>query len=195
MSALTILIIRHGEKPNDPSLGHGLTSSGDADKLSLVVRGWQRAGSWAALFGPGLASADYPQPDAVFAANPDATPDPDDPDQAISKRPWETILPLCDRLQITPVKKYGVGDEKAMLDAVRVLTGTVLICWEHKKIVGAILPELAQDQALPQLPKKWKGDRFDVVLRFDRAQSTAGWRFRQMFPQLLSGDSGSPLPS
>ncbi|MBV9538513.1 MAG: histidine phosphatase family protein [Acidisphaera sp.] len=197
MSTLTILIIRHGEKPDpdDPTLGDGLTQAGAPNKHSLVVRGWQRAGSWAALFGPGNASADYPVPDAVFAANPCASPDPSDADASLSKRPWQTILPLCGRLRITPVTQYGVGDENPMLDAVRTLTGTVLICWEHKRIAEVILPELARGQTLPQLPARWRSERFDVVLRFDRAQSSAGWRFRQMFPRLLSGDSDTPLPT
>jgi hypothetical protein len=30
---------------------------------------------------------------------------------------------------------------------------------------------------------------FDVVLRFDREKSDGAWSFRQLFPQLLSGDS------
>jgi len=193
MSALTILIIRHGEKPDpaNPSLGGGLTQDGAPDDHSLVVRGWQRAGSWAARFGPGAASPDYPTPDIVYAADPNEAPDADD---NISKRPYETILPLCDRLQIKPVTKFGVGDEKPMLDEVRTLTGIVLIAWEHKKIGKVILPELAHGQALPQLPHVWDGTRFDVVLRFDRAQSNAGWRFRQMFPRLLSGDTDTPMP-
>ena len=53
---LTLILLRHGEKPDDPvapPLGHGLTALGEQDdKHSLVVRGWQRAGAWAALFGP-----------------------------------------------------------------------------------------------------------------------------------------------
>jgi hypothetical protein len=56
MSALTILIIRHAEKPDDPTApwpGPSFTENGkvDPDDKSLVIRGWQRAGSWAALFG------------------------------------------------------------------------------------------------------------------------------------------------
>jgi hypothetical protein len=59
--------------------------------------------------------------------------------------------------------------------------------------VAEILPALAKDQPSLQLPTKWKGDRFDVVFRFDRAQDGAQWTFRQLFPMLLSGDSDVPL--
>jgi hypothetical protein len=190
MSALTILLIRHAEKPNDPDLGPGLTVRGEEDKHSLVVRGWQRAGTWAALFGTGAGGADYPSPAIVYAADPNQT---SSPDGSHSKRPYETIVPLCERLHLTPVTTHGVGDEAALVNEVQQLTGVVLIAWEHKRIAEAILPEIAKNQALPHLPTKWDGTRFDVVLRFDRAQSGAQWSFRQLFPQLLSGDLDVPL--
>jgi hypothetical protein len=190
MSALTIMLIRHAEKPDDPSLGGGLTVQGAPDKHSLVIRGWQRAGAWAALFGSGTQGTDFPKPDTVYAADPNKPPTDDG---SVSQRPYETILPLCDRLRIKPITKFGVGEEVAMLDKMRRLTGTVLICWEHKRIVAAILPELAKDQVLPHLPTKWDGARFDVVLRFDRVQSDAHWNFRQLFPRLLAGDLDVPL--
>ena len=57
MTALTVLIIRHGEKPDRQWPGPGLTRRGNMNAGSLVVRGWQRAGAWATLFG-----TDKPQP-------------------------------------------------------------------------------------------------------------------------------------
>ncbi|VFU08821.1 protein of unknown function [Methylocella tundrae] len=39
----------------------GLTPEGSPDKKSLVIRGWERAGSWSALFGAGLGGVDFPQ--------------------------------------------------------------------------------------------------------------------------------------
>jgi hypothetical protein len=185
MPALTIMLIRHGEKPNDPGLGPGLTATGGEDAHSLVVRGWQRAGTWAALFGSGAFGADFPRPDAIYAANPSSPASNDDAD-AVSKRPFETILPLSQRLNVAPVTKYGVGDEAAMLDEVGRRAGVVLISWEHKKIAKVIAPALGQNL-------KWDGTRFDVVLRFDRDDSGGRWRFRQLFPQLLAGDSNVPL--
>lgn len=190
MSA-TIMVIRHGEKPGDPALGRGLTATGDEDPHSLVVRGWQRAGAWAALFGSGAFGADFPKPDAIYAANPSGPANDDDVDadaDAVSKRPFETILPLSQRLDVAPVTKYGVGDEAAMLDEVGRRGGVVLISWEHKKIGKVIAPTLGQRL-------KWDGTRFDVVLRFDRPDGATQWSFRQLFPKLLAGDSHVPLPT
>ena len=190
MSALTIMLIRHAEKPNDPDLGPGLTPQGQDDDHSLVVRGWQRAGAWTALFGSGVLGADYPAPGAVYAADPNKAPTPDG---SVSQRPFETVTPLCARLGFEPVTTYGVGDEAALLNGVQKLTGTVLICWEHKRIASAILPQLGKDQPQLSVPTKWPGSRFDVVLRFDRARSGAPWSFRQLCPKLLDGDLDIPF--
>ena len=59
MGALTLMIIRHAEKPDESFPGSGFTENGDKDKKSLVIRGWQRAGAWATLFGSGLHSGFY----------------------------------------------------------------------------------------------------------------------------------------
>ncbi len=81
-----------------------------------------------------------------------------------------------------------MGDETALVAELRQQVRIVLVCWEHKKIVDAILPAFPDGQALPGLPTRWKRDRFDVVLRFDRPEPEAPWSFRQLFPKLLSGD-------
>jgi hypothetical protein len=191
MSALTLFIIRHAEKPNDakaPWPGNGFTEKGDADNESLVIRGWQRAGSWSALFGAGLGGQDFPQPVAIYAANPGLA-DGDDP----SQRPFETISPLAARLNLTPIAKYAVGDEPQLIAELSGLTGVVLVCWEHKMIYKQILPGLTQGQTLHGLPIGWDGAHFDVVLRFDRSGPGAPWSFRQLFPRLLTGDSDTPL--
>jgi hypothetical protein len=194
MSSLTLLIIRHGEKPpkkpKDFDYGAGVDAKGAPDPKSLAVRGWQRAGAWTALFGSGAFGPDYPKPDVIYAANPNQQGGNDD---SISRRPLETIQPLADRLHLFPNVDYGVGQEQALVDELVTLTGTALIAWEHKMIGQQILPLLADGQRLANLPAKWDGDRFDVVLRFDRAQEGAAWRFQQLFPRLLVGDSDTPL--
>lgn len=187
-AALTLLIIRHAEKPDKSWPGPGLTPEGSPDKKSLVIRGWQRAGSWAALFGAGLGGADFPQPAAIYAADPKAETG-DDP----SQRPYETILPLAARLGLAPITTYAVGQEAALAAELTGLSGVALACWEHKAIVKSLLPDLVGDQRIDGLPKKWDGTRFDVVLRFDRAAPGAPWSFRQLFPRLLSGNSDAPL--
>jgi hypothetical protein len=191
MSSLTVLVIRHAEKPeaNDPDhLGPGLTSNGVENTHSLVIRGWQRAGAWAALFGSGTGGPAFPRPDIVYAPNPDQSSS-----GFHSRRPLETVSMLCARLHIVPFIRLGVGDETGLVAEVKQLTGVVLICWEHKRIVEAILPELTKGQKLPHLPRKWDATRFDVVLRFDRIQLGAPWSFQQLFPRLLDNDLDVPL--
>jgi hypothetical protein len=189
MSALTIFIIRHAEKPGESWPGPGLTPTGVTDKKSLVIRGWQRAGSWAALFGGGLNDLDYPRPSAIYAADPNSVGG-DDP----SQRPFETVTPLAARLGLTPDTRYAVGQEAQLVAALVSQTGVVLVAWEHKKIAQAILPAIANGQTLSGMPAKWDATRFDVVLRFDRNAPGAPWSFRQLFPCLLSGDSATPMP-
>jgi len=191
MSALTILIIRHAEKPNDtkaPWPGDGFTENGAVDEKSLVIRGWQRAGSWSALFGAGLGGDRFPQPTVIYAADPKSNTG-DEP----SQRPFETISPLAERLSIKPVVTYALGAENDLVAEITGLTGVVLVCWEHKAIYKKILPAIVKSQTLHGVPTDWNGTRFDVVLRFDRSIPGASWSFRQFFPRLLSGDSDVPL--
>ena len=186
MASLTLLIVRHAEKPGENWPGPGLTSKGAPDKDALVIRGWQRAGAWAALFGAGLGGTLYPAPAKIYAANPDATGDD------VSQRPYETALPLADRLFGTkPDTSFAKGQEAALVNALLGLSGVVLVAWEHKAIVEDILPRLPIASGKP--PTHWDGSRYDVVLRLDRADGASGFAFRQLFPKLLSGDSDTPL--
>ncbi len=93
----------------------------------------------------------------------------------------------------SPSQGGGVGQQADLVSEISDLTGVILVCWEHKHIVSDILPQIAKDQTLPGLPSKWDGQRFDVVLRFDRVAAGAPWSFRQLFPQLLAGDSNVAL--
>jgi hypothetical protein len=188
MSTLTILIIRHAEKQGESWPGSGLTSDGLPDKKSLVIRGWQRAGSWCGLFGVGLGGLDYPAPSVIYAADPNATSG-DDP----SQRPYETVIPVAARLGLEVNTNFAVGQETQLVDTVLSQTGVALVAWEHKAIVHAILPAIVKDQPVAGLPSKWDGKRFDVVLRFDRTSPEAPWSFRQLCPCLLSDDSPNPM--
>src|SRR5690348_8250618 len=129
--ALTLLIIRHAEKPGENWPGPGLTLDGAPDDKSLVIRGWQRTGAWTTLFGAGLVGADYPAPAAIYAANPAGS---------TSQRPYETITALAPRLGITPNTTYATGQEDRLVKELLGLSGVVLVAWEHKAIVEEIVP-------------------------------------------------------
>jgi len=193
MAALTVLVIRHGEKPGEAWPGQGSADDGTTDGHSLVIRGWQRAGAWAALFGPGLATALYPEPGKIFAANPSPPAGGANPDQ--SKRPFETIEPLAARLGLTPDTSFVLGQESELVSEVLTLSGVVLVCWEHKAIAASVLPAMLAGQSIPGVPTKWDGTRFDVVLRFDRDAPGAPWSFQPLYPCLLSGDTTQPMGS
>ena len=185
-AVLTLMIIRHAEKPLKAWPGPGITLDGTPDQQSLVIRGWQRAGSWAALFGTGLGASIFPKPDLVYAAQPSSKENDD-----ASNRPYETIMPLAARLGISPIVSYAVGQQDELIAAVTQHSGVVLVCWEHKKIISAMLPAVVKNQAIPSLPPRWHASRFDVVLRFDRPAPDAPWSFRELFPCLLSGDNNT----
>jgi hypothetical protein len=80
------------------------------------------------------------------------------------------------------------------VDALLKLSGVALACWEHKAIISDILPRLPVSNS-GDLPTHWSGKRFDVVLRFDRAEGATSFVFQELFPRLMSGDSNKPLKS
>ncbi len=190
MHALTLLVIRHAEKPDGDATGPGLTHLGKPDSKSLVIFGWQRAGAWTALFGGGWGGTTYPTPQEVYAADPDSTKDGSEP----SRRPYETVLELAARLGLGLNNSFAKGQEADLVEALLPLSGTVLVSWEHKAIVADILPRLPVSNA-GDLPTHWSGKRFDVVLRFDRAAGGTDFKFTELFPCLMPGDSNKPLKS
>ena len=200
MFDLTILIIRHGEKPNGNWPGPGLTSGGEENKKSLVIRGWQRAGAWAALFC-GRGGPEYPAPTAIYAAKPTKDHDGAGPTEQAdagkshepSQRPYETALPLAQRLDLAINLNFAQGEEQSLAQKLLAEQGVALVAWEHKAIVENLLPALLAGQNVPGVPNSWDSARFDVVLRLDRAAPDAPWLFQQLFPRLMSGDSNAPL--
>jgi broad specificity phosphatase PhoE len=170
------MFIRHAEKPGDGE--NGVTADNSLDKESLTVRGWQRAGALIAFFAqPKM------KPTAIFASGIGHGSN--------SKRPMETVTPLVNRLnEIQPVtfNTNHLKDEiQPLISKVLSLEGTVLVCWEHKRIpdLAALLP------AAPPVPQLWPDNRFDVVWIFDRAG--AGWTFSQMLQRLLPQDGDKPI--
>jgi hypothetical protein len=188
MGALTLMIIRHAEKPDESFPGSGFTEKGVEDKKSLVIRGWQRTGAWAALFGSRLGGTEYPTPDFIYAATPSG-----EENKGASNRPAETVAPLGEKLakRVNVNTKFAQGQEDQLMREVLGLSGNVLVCWEHHAIIKGILPQIPSVQG--RLPAKWNGDRFDVVLRFDGSSSSGPFAFRPLYPCLLSKDSSDPV--
>ncbi|MFY9985890.1 MAG: hypothetical protein WAK31_14085 [Chthoniobacterales bacterium] len=161
--SLSILIIRHAEKAGHRWPGPGLTPEGTEDEKSLVVRGWQRAGAWATLFAGNIRDGDYPRPSVIYAADPTATTG-----EEPSQRPFQTVIPVAERLSLRIVTDYAVGQELELASLVTSETGVVLIAWEHNAITKTLLPAIARDQPIKGLPVRWDGERYDLVMRFDR---------------------------
>jgi hypothetical protein len=175
MAAKRIMFIRHAEGPDK---GHrGVKSNGKADKESLIVRGWQRAGALARFFSP-VSGRSNVTPSTIFAARVVVL-------DSTSKRPMETVKPLV-KLLDSAVKfntDHPKNDIQGLMKDVLKKQGTVLIAWEHQLIPGAV----GQLPNAPAVPKKWPGKRFDIVWVFDR--TATGWKFSQKPQLLLAGDS------
>jgi hypothetical protein len=136
-----------------------------------------------------LAPASTPAaPTRIYAADP-----ADAEEGRPSQRPFETIKPLADRLKLTPIIRWGPGGEAKLAMDIDGFTGVALVCWEHKAIIASLLPALLAGQQIPDMPAKWDGARFDVVLRLDRPGPAIPWSFRQLFPRLLDGDSDASV--
>jgi len=189
-----IMMIRHGEKPaakHEPPFG--LTSDGVQDFDSLSVRGWQRAGALATLFG--FASQRPPAtgletPSVIYAARPKGMGSGGNAlDGKKSKRPLETIQPLAAKLGLAPDLSFAFGDEAALAAEILTRQGPVLISWEHEKLREIAGYIVGDHPPSPPYPPTWPGDRFDVVWVFTPpAPGGSAWNFLQVPQQLLAGD-------
>jgi len=157
-----IMIIRHGEKPED--------SKEDRDP-NLSPRGFERAAALAKVI-----PKDFPHPDFLIATK----------RSSHSNRPMETIEPLSKKLHETIEAKFS--DEQYPSLAHELLTDpkfngkVVLIAWHHGKI-----PELAHALGATEAPAKWNGKVFDRVWEITFTGSTPTWS--DLPQKALPGDS------
>jgi len=175
---MKIMLIRHAEKPDETGAVLGVDEDGRANPNQLSVRGWQRAGALVRLFAPPSGQpcpAGIETPSAIFACKP--------LNASCSVRHFSTVWPLAASLQIPVNYEIGKDDEAALLNAVRSVSGAVLICWPHEPI-PSLVRGLAGD--LPGVPVKWPGKRFDLVWVLDHTGT--GWSFHQAGQLLLPGD-------
>ncbi|MFE0461486.1 hypothetical protein ACFW1A_19780 [Kitasatospora sp. NPDC058965] len=169
---LTVMIIRHGEKPADGTPGRD--DDGRPDNSSLTARGWQRADALPRLFTPQPAPG-LRTPTTVYAAT-DTGP------HAGAHRMRQTVTPLAKQLGLTLDLDYAETREAALAASVTTRPGPVLICWEHSRI-PAITKALAPTAGAPTT---WP-DRFDLVWILTRTNGT--WSFHQTDQHLLPGDA------
>ncbi|WP_441250179.1 histidine phosphatase family protein [Kitasatospora sp. McL0602] len=166
----TVIIIRHGEKPDAAHPGHDET--GHPDPKSLTDRGWARAQALPGLFGTAL-----PRPASIFAAA-------DQGPHAGAHRMRQTVTPLSQHLGLPLDTTHPEGQEAELARAALAAPAPVLICWEHSRI-PAIVQALGATTA-PGTPKTWP-DRFDLAWVLT---STAGvWSFHETHQHLLPGDA------
>lgn len=184
-----IYIIRHGEKPEEPTPSRaaparrGVDFHGNQNEHSLLPRGWQRSGALAALFDPsqGPLRAGLRVPRMLIS------PSYGDSGKTAEHRTHQTIRGISDRLGIAIAAGFAKGHEEQLAaELTKSGPGAVLICWDHARI-----PALAS--ALPLvhgtvIPKTWPEDRFDVIWAFTLVTDDE-YSFAQVPQLLLSGDT------
>ncbi|WP_052877978.1 hypothetical protein [Chromobacterium subtsugae] len=142
----TIVMIRHGEKP-DQGLGQ------------LTCQGLNRA-----LALPRVLTSAFGAPDAIFAPDP-ATQVSDSGANYYYVRPLATIEPTAISLGLPVNTAYGftqTADLASRLLASDYAGSTVFVAWEHKKIVTLakqIFANLNQSANIPA----WSGSDFDSI--------------------------------
>ena len=178
--ATKIMVIRHAEKPSSPPPPYGITLEGAREKESLTARGWQRAGALASFFAPPNGTFQNPslaKPQFLYASKPVK--------HKGSRRPFETILPLAEKLKIRINSDFLKFETESMLEDVFLRDGVVLICWQREYILE-ITDQILVNKAVA--PPEWPEDRFDMVWVFDRNPSSAQYIFKQIPQSLLTGD-------
>jgi hypothetical protein len=103
-----VMVIRHGEKPDDSH--SGVDANGNEDGSSLTEIGWERARRLVDLFDPaqGRPRPGLARPTAIYAAGAN--------DDGEGARTRETVTPLADQLGITVNTSFGKGEEKELVE-------------------------------------------------------------------------------
>jgi hypothetical protein len=174
------MVIRHAEKPPTAPPPYGITLEGTRENDSLTARGWQRAGALASFFAPGNGAFQDPslaKPQFLYSSKPVK--------HKGSRRSFETIMPLAEKLKIRINSDFLKFETESMLEDAFLREGVVLICWQREYILQ-ITDEILGNKAVA--PPGWPEDRFDMVWVFDRNSSSAQYSFKQVPQSLLMGD-------
>jgi hypothetical protein len=175
-----VMVIRHGEKPDDST--PGVDAKGNQDDSSLTEVGWDRAHRLVDLFDPAQATPrpGLDRPKTIYAAGAN--------DNGEGQRTRETVEPLADKLGVPVTTSFGKGDENALVEHVIAEPGPTLISWQHGEI-----PAIAEafPSVTPTPPSVWPDDRFDVIWTFTKTSD--GWHFAQLPELALPQDQVSVI--
>jgi hypothetical protein len=182
LAPLTVMFVRHGEKPDDHGPPHGVNRHGEHDAHSLSVRGWTRAGALVGLFAhaPTVQHPDVVVPQRIVATKPS--------EEAKSKREYDTASPLADRLRIVVDDDHEHGHEHLLRDSILSDARDTLVVWHHGKLAQMVRGFPIRN--LDDVPQDWPDDRFDLIWILSRTQEEADYLFSCADQQLLDGDAG-----
>ncbi|NVZ19204.1 flagellar basal body-associated protein FliL [Pseudomonas costantinii] len=173
LSNVTVLIVRHAEKPDQGPL--------------LNARGEQRAAAYASYFDPLQLNGISIVPQRLIATR----------DSKDSARPRLTLTPLAQRLQLPIEQPYADDEVDKLVKSLRKSNQvkTVLIAWHHGHIDKLIAAFGGDGPALTGM-KKWPESVYDwlIVLRFDDQGQLIESRSQKVQEHLLPGDIASNTP-
>ena len=183
--ATKIMLLRHAEKPAKDNAPYGVTRKGERSKESLEVRGWQRAGALANLFVPANGHFHHSAlvtPQFLYASKPLR--------RKGSRRPFETIMPLAEKLSLKVNATFQRSQLVSMVEDAFSRKGVVLICWQREYIPDIAALILGSKKIAPS---EWPENRFDMIWVFDLQRSSSTYKFRQVPQELLAGDLITPI--
>lgn len=167
---VTVLIIRHAEKPD---VGR-----------ELNARGEQRAAAYADYFNPLKLAGQTLTPQRLIAAG-------DSPESVRSRL---TLTPLAERLHLPIEQPYENGDFAQVVKTLRKSNQaqTVLIAWHHSHI-NQLIKAFGGDGPALTGQRKWPDNVYDwlIVLRFDDKGKLIQSHSQKIQEQLLPGDAAS----
>lgn len=170
-----IIIIRHGDKLDQPQPGPALSAKGQ-------VRAVKFAFYYLEKFG---------EPDFVFAPNPNSFVGKNS-----SIRELQTVAPLINMLSrkhpetgFPILHPYENADFKKLASYVlkdkMFNDKTILICWSHKKI-----PQLAEKLGIKQSLPQWQAADYDsvYVIKYDNEQVSEFTILNNQYPVNFNGN-------
>jgi hypothetical protein len=135
-----VIIIRHGEKPDEPKAQH------------LSRRGEDRAKALVAFFMKNSLVTEHGLPVALFASEPTH--------KGSGQRPRETLQPLASELHLPIQTPFESKDYAKLAELIlknsKYDSKTIVICWVHEHI-----PSLAAALGVIPEPPKWKEQVYD----------------------------------